>query len=775
MRRWYWAPAIAMAGLSCDGPSRDSSAPVNRVSSGIEAACEGQPWRLEVNRSQISIELADEWQSNWFDVRHECRISWSLPCPENVSFGIAGVASDDPGEVIEGELGYFVSTGIVADRVGAVFDLASDAPPRRYVFEYAVDDGHGQSQTVECAVDIVPGPCGDADGDGCDDCLPGGDRDADEDGTSDACDRCPGGDDRLDADLDGTPDPCDVCGLGRDDLDADADGVPDACDACPMFDDGAPFELTWPVQGEVAREWVVTNYVDLDDDDHATVDFTGAAGDDAKTYDGHAGVDIAVPNFRAMDAGFPVFAATPGEVLHIHDGEFDRNTECGGTANVVHVQHPNGYTVIYAHFRSGSIAVEPGDAVEAGDVLGMIGSSGCSTGPHLHLEIRDCRRRVIEPFLEGLWTDPPAYETPLGIMDVVVQSGAFEHLDDVKDPGPENAAVVTAGEPIGLALVLAGGQTGQTFGFDVLRPDGSPYLRLRSELDRARRQSYWWWNRSLAGVSGDWTLQIRLGDSLADAYVVAVEGAGDPPRHAIGVLSADWREVFDGFRAEGYWIARIDGYRADGRLHYNAVFEPAAYHPGWGWVSWSITADELSEQFAALSAEGRHLAHVDTYASNGGVRYAAIWADAPIEQALELSLEPEAWADRVAALGAAGFAPTHVSVATPAAGIRITGLFAHRPDRTFDAAWDLDAAALAGALEADDGLAPVQVDGWVGSDGAPRFALVRDDRDAGRGWSAAVDLAARAVIDVRDEQWLRVFSGYEGPDGPAWVGLWSAP
>jgi hypothetical protein len=57
--------------------------------------------------------------------------------------------------------------------------------------------------------------------------------DSDGDGSGDACDLCPGFDDRADADSDGVPDGCDIC-AGFDDLaDADSDEVPDGCDNCP--------------------------------------------------------------------------------------------------------------------------------------------------------------------------------------------------------------------------------------------------------------------------------------------------------------------------------------------------------------------------------------------------------------------------------------------------------------------------------------------------------------------------------------------------------------
>jgi hypothetical protein len=58
--------------------------------------------------------------------------------------------------------------------------------------------------------------------------------------------------------------------------------------------------LLWPVAGLEGRDWVINNYVDLDATS-GTLDYTGCRGSEAKTYNGHNGIDIDVPNFRWMD------------------------------------------------------------------------------------------------------------------------------------------------------------------------------------------------------------------------------------------------------------------------------------------------------------------------------------------------------------------------------------------------------------------------------------------------------------------------------------------
>lgn len=86
----------------------------------------------------------------------------------------------------------------------------------------------------------------------------------------------------------------------------------------------------------------------------------------------HKGLDLAAP------AGAPVAAAASGRVTHAGPA--------GTYGNLVTIRHADGYETRYAHLSS--VAVHEGDAVTAGDHVGDVGSTGRSTGPHLHFEVR---------------------------------------------------------------------------------------------------------------------------------------------------------------------------------------------------------------------------------------------------------------------------------------------------------------------------------------------------------------------------------------------------
>jgi len=123
-------------------------------------------------------------------------------------------------------------------------------------------------------------------------------------------------------------------------------------------------------------------------------------------YDGHDGTDIRVPNLAVMREGVAVVAAASGKVRAIRDKMPDvsvrqlgresvRGREAG---NAVVLRHGSDWETQYSHLRKGSVRVQPGDDVKAGQILGQIGLSGKTEFPHLHFEVR-YRGEPVDPFV----------------------------------------------------------------------------------------------------------------------------------------------------------------------------------------------------------------------------------------------------------------------------------------------------------------------------------------------------------------------------------------
>jgi murein DD-endopeptidase MepM/ murein hydrolase activator NlpD len=95
----------------------------------------------------------------------------------------------------------------------------------------------------------------------------------------------------------------------------------------------------------------------------------------------HSGLDYPAPT------GTPVAAAAPGRIAYaaVHPG---------GWGRLVTIAHGSGVRTMYAHLSR--IDVRIGDRIGAGDLLGQVGSSGISSGPHLHFEVR-LRGAAVDP------------------------------------------------------------------------------------------------------------------------------------------------------------------------------------------------------------------------------------------------------------------------------------------------------------------------------------------------------------------------------------------
>jgi murein DD-endopeptidase MepM/ murein hydrolase activator NlpD len=105
----------------------------------------------------------------------------------------------------------------------------------------------------------------------------------------------------------------------------------------------------------------------------------------------HTGVDW------SDDIGTPIFAAGNGVVVSA-----DWNS--GGYGRRIEVQHLNGYMTTYSHLSGFARGIEPGVKVRQGQVIGYVGSTGLSTGPHLHYEV----------MINGSFVDPMRVKLPRG-------------------------------------------------------------------------------------------------------------------------------------------------------------------------------------------------------------------------------------------------------------------------------------------------------------------------------------------------------------------------
>ena len=260
----------------------------------------------------------------------------------------------------------------------------------------------------------------------------------------------------------------------------------------------------FPADCAIGHDCWYRAYVDLD---------PGAAYRDhrcgVRSYEGHRGTDVAP--YDPGGAPIRVLAAAAGAVVGVRDGLDDsplrddaddasrQGVECG---NGVRIDHGGGWTTQYCHLRRNSVTVDRGARVQAGDVLGAVGSSGQADTPHLHFQVeRD--GAPVDPFtgtaasrpprcdaagsLAGaLWRDTTQRGLGAYAPTVIYRAGMATGRPDsarARYDGYPAEATVSAGALVGY-VVLLGAVGGTTVHTVISGPDGARIFENRAEVPR---------------------------------------------------------------------------------------------------------------------------------------------------------------------------------------------------------------------------------------------------------------------------------------------------
>lgn len=302
----------------------------------------------------------------------------------------------------------------------------------------------------------------------------------------------------------------------------------------------AAFEI--PVRCDTRTACFIQNYVDAQPGPGARDLTCGPL-----TYDGHDGLDIRIPGPKAMQTDIAVIAAAPGVIRAVRDGMPDvsinktgAHTVAGREAgNAVVVTHGDGWETQYSHLRLGSIAVRPGDTVETGAPLGLVGLSGNTEFPHLHFAIRH-DGITLDPFT-GL---PPA--SGCGVPGKSLWSAAAERALPYRPGGLLATGFTTAildlqtalsGSAASTALSAAdpalvfwaaswGLRQGDTESIRVLRPDGTVLTENKTTVPGNKAQWLRYAGRKLreaAWPAGRYRGEYRVVRQVDGKDVVIVE------------------------------------------------------------------------------------------------------------------------------------------------------------------------------------------------------------------------------------------------------------
>jgi murein DD-endopeptidase MepM/ murein hydrolase activator NlpD len=310
--------------------------------------------------------------------------------------------------------------------------------------------------------------------------------------------------------------------------------------APPMLLAPQQANLQWPLRAVPAYRGAgyhgISNFVDLNTGfPNQLLDWNCGA----RTYDlasgyNHAGIDLFLWPFawRMMDQqSVDIIAAAAGTIIGKQDGFNDRSCPNNYSAdwNAVYVQHGDGSVAWYGHMKTGSLTSKAiGQSVNAGEFLGKVGSSGFSSGPHLHFENHSSvsNYQILEPYAGAcrtgatLWAQQPAYYDS-AINELATHSAA-PNFPSPNCPNPVAETpnfddTLVAGQQVIFAAYYRDQRTGQVTNFSIVRPNGTTFQSwnfdmAQSTSDPYYAASYWYWTYNLPGdaPAGVWKFRATF-------------------------------------------------------------------------------------------------------------------------------------------------------------------------------------------------------------------------------------------------------------------------
>ena len=184
------------------------------------------------------------------------------------------------------------------------------------------------------------------------------------------------------------------------------------------------------------------------------------------------------------------------------------------TPNAVYIRHADGSVAWYLHIKSGPPTTKlVGDTVVAGEKLGIVGSSGSSTAPHLHFELYNAANQLQDPFQGACntinafsyWSSQESYRVSR-INNLVTGSAPPVFPSCPTTETTNEKTVFQPGESVYTSIYYRDLQPSQTAQYSLLRPDGSTYQGTSQTFTSTFDLSYYYyiWNLPPNGPNGTW-------------------------------------------------------------------------------------------------------------------------------------------------------------------------------------------------------------------------------------------------------------------------------
>jgi hypothetical protein len=279
--------------------------------------------------------------------------------------------------------------------------------------------------------------------------------------------------------------------------------------------------LDWPLAAASGFNdcsyYSINNYVDHNPSS-AVTDYN--CGNN--TYDGHRGIDIDTwpfPFYKMDYDQVTVIAAANGTIIDKADGNFDKNCAFSSTsANYIIIQHIDGSRALYWHMKNGSLTSKTiGQTVSTGEYLGIVGSSGSSTNPHLHFEVwaNSSYSSLIDPYAgtcntlnsSAWWTSQKPYTEP-AIINIAVNYAPSIMPDCPNTETPNESNCYQSNSFAYFTYFFRNEQAGLNGLFRILNPDGTVNSSWTHNSTYDYEKSWWYWNMPIpSNVAGTYTFE----------------------------------------------------------------------------------------------------------------------------------------------------------------------------------------------------------------------------------------------------------------------------
>lgn len=311
----------------------------------------------------------------------------------------------------------------------------------------------------------------------------------------------------------------------------------------------AQVKFIWPLKQANGYDdpsyYVIGNYVDH----HNRLGFIRDYNNGYRTYDGHTGTDIALyPDaWRKKWAGqVDVVAAAAGQIISKRDGYPDNNCSWQNQppSNKIVIRHVDGTETTYKQFKKNSLTTKnKWDWVAEGEYLGKVASSGTSTGPHLHFEVRDAQGNVIDPFFgpNNPTTNISRWKNQLPYYDGGVNK-VYIGSDYVSPPNTNCFAFMNLhakntfkpGQRVYTSTFIRTPAPNALINIYVFRPDGTLHTNntvlhqypSEAAIDKGKKRKstrYRSYNLPFNAQVGTWTVIVTYNSLLSNADIVTFE------------------------------------------------------------------------------------------------------------------------------------------------------------------------------------------------------------------------------------------------------------